>query len=181
MTDIADPAVLDLARRRADSKVRYLNLRRSNAAPIELGRFFAELLAYGLWSTQAAVAEGIGESPLKVSRCLKLVRVPQQIATVFGDRTVSRRTATMLAEIAARIGENKLLENARRLGTREDLPIGEILRALQTGEVSEATGAEMRLVRNPEENYFRLYLPRVARQDIGKLEAKIRLAMQLLL
>ncbi|MFM0700723.1 hypothetical protein [Paraburkholderia sediminicola] len=176
----------ELARQRADCKAKFLKLRQSNASPIDLGRFFDRLLADGVWATQGTLAEGIGESPIKVSRCLKLIRVPHQIARVFGARGVSRRTATFLTKITAHIGEQKLLENASRVGVRNDLTVREILSALQTGNVSgerEADRKNVRLIGMPNEEYLRLYLPnttKLSKHEIGRLEAKLELAMQML-
>jgi len=82
----------ELERRRADCKARFLQLRQSNMSPIDLGGFFDRWLADGVRPTQGKLAEGIGASPIQVSRCLKLIRVPRQIAIVFGARGVSRRT-----------------------------------------------------------------------------------------
>jgi len=94
--------------------------------------------------------------------------------------------ATFLTKITAHIGREKLLENANRFGIRNDLAIRAILAALQTGKVAGESSAErktVRLIAMPEENYLRLYLPNTAKffkHEIGKLEAKIELVMQML-
>lgn len=176
---------LEIRNRRTMASARFQKMRESRATLVERGRFFEQLLTDGVWPTQRALAAGIGESVIQVSRCLKASRVPQAIARVFGERQISIRTATALDEIAQQIGKPKLLENARRLGVRNDLTIRSILTALHAGSIGssgEQRNEQVRLVANRNENYLRLYSPNIGqlRKQLHMLEMHIELAMQLL-
>jgi hypothetical protein len=168
---------------RAAAKETFRKMRQSGATLVERGRFCQRLLTQGVWPNQTAVAGGLGESLVQVSRCLKASRVPEEIASVFGDRRLSHRTVMVLDEIAEKIGQSKLQENARRLGVRNDLNIRAILTALSIGDFSaDDQGDEIRLVAMKNENYVRLYSPEITklRRALPQLKKQIELGMTLL-
>ena len=111
-----------------------------------------------------------------------VILVPEEIARVFGDRRLSYRTVIILDEIAEQIGQAKLLENAKRLGVRNDLNIRSILTALSTGDIATDQGDKIRLVAMKKENYVRLYSPEISklRRTLPQLERQLALAISLL-
>lgn len=164
---------------RARAIVEYRKMRYSRATLVERGRFFAQLLAENVWPTQSALAAGIGESAVRVSRCLKASRLPAQLVRVLGEHRISDRTSSLLDEIRQQIGEAALLENAARLGVRDDLDTRSILTALQRdGTVGGNARAEnrVRVVAKPDENYLRIYVPNLAkvRKNLRDIEPGLK-------
>jgi hypothetical protein len=164
---------------RASAIVKYRNIRHSQSTLVEQGRFFAQLLADNVWPTQSALAAGIGESAVRVSRCLKASRLPAQLMRVLGEHRVTDRTSLLIDEIRREIGEAALLENAARLGVRDDLGVRAILTALQTdGRVGRDTREtnHVRVVAKPDENYLRVYVPNLAnvRKNLKSIERALR-------
>lgn len=167
---------------RATAKETFRKMRQSGAAPVERGRFCQRLLTQGVWPNRRALADGLGESLVQISRYFKASRVLEEIARVFGDRRLSYRTVIILDEIAEQIGQAKLIENAKRLGVRNDLNIRSILSALSTNDFAADQGDKIRLVAMKKENYVRLYSPEISkiRRTLPQLERQIVLAMALL-
>lgn len=170
-----------ILRQRDSARKEFAILRRNKASLFDRGHFYRQLLNGGVWTSQAALALGLGESAVQVSRCLKASRVPRTVLEVFGDRArVSGRTVMLLEKIASEVGEEKLLETAKLLGVRSDLTVQEIILRLSRGQSERLDGAgKVRLVSKLGENYVRLYTADLTkcRRELSNLEALIDAAL----
>ena len=160
--DMQIPASTDESQRQLALE-QHACLRRKKSSAIAYGRFYIALLEAKVWRSQADLAIALSVSQGYVSKAVKAARLPVEVFWAFGsDRRVSFRVAEALGELVQSIGIDRLRMNAAQIGSRPDLPVEQLLRALAAGARPDYPSAWFRMSLGRNGRYIRIDSPEIA-------------------
>lgn len=147
----------------------HLAFQRKQASALTYGRFYTELLRAGVWATQSELAAGLQVSKAQVSKTIKAAKLPPEVLRVFGpEERISFRVAETIAGLTSAIGPEDLVRRARKIGTRSDLPVAELLDCLARGSTPSDEPKFIKMSVGRGGRYIRIESP-----DIGAMIARL--------
>jgi hypothetical protein len=146
----------------ASAVAAHADLRRSGASPLAFGRLYGRCLELGLWPNQRTLANALGTTPTRVSRCLAANRLPPELLRALHNaRSVSYRSLMTMIDIVNSTGDAVARERAKRIPPR--CTFSQIKSFLLGMEVSSAPSPAFRISAGPRNRYLRIDTPHVVK------------------
>jgi len=138
----------------------HASFRSSGASPVAFGWLYGRCLELGLWPNQRTMANALGTTPTRVSRCLAANRLPPELlAALHNTRSVSYRSLMTMIDIVNSTGVAVARERAKRIPPR--CTFSQIKTFMLGMEVSSASGSAFRISAGPRNRYLRIDTPHV--------------------
>ena len=140
----------------------------SGASPLDFGQLYGRCLELDIWPTQKALANALGVTTTRVSRCLAATRLPPELLNALKDaRSVSYRSLTRMIDVVNRTGETVARERAKHI--RPHYTLRQIESVMLGTALSPPQAFEFRITPGPRNKYLRIETPHV-REILAKLD-----------
>jgi hypothetical protein len=91
-------------------------LEKQTVSAVRFGNFYANLLKFGPWTSQASLSRQLGVSTAKVSRALMAARLPEEVVRAFHDgEGVTYRRAHAISLLIEALGVDVVRKRAKLL------------------------------------------------------------------
>jgi predicted DNA-binding protein (UPF0251 family) len=106
-------------------------LRAQTVSAVRLGDFYRDVLASGLWTSQAAMSRDMGVSTSKISRALTAARLPKEVVTAFDHgEAVTYRRAHAINSLILALGKDAIRRKATLLPKLRTLTVEQFVLAV---------------------------------------------------
>jgi hypothetical protein len=129
----------------------------SGASPLDLGGLYDRCLKQQIWPTQRALAEDLGISTTRVSRCKAATGLPGELLRALRDADVSYKSLIRIMYIVKHTGAAVARNRARQIPQKSTLK--DIESILLGAEAPPGTAFGFKITLGPQNKYLRVHTP----------------------